>query len=180
MAWTAPITFVNGVALTAAQLNAMQANILETAAAKATTASQYFAATGANALAARIAVSDVIDAIVNITSTTYIASTGPSVSVVHGAQALVSIFSTLRNNTTAEYALMSYEWVAGAFAQLPNDNKAIGTVRTGTTDVTVECGAVILTTGMTPGTSTCRAMYKVTNAASTGVFDHRRIAVMPF
>jgi hypothetical protein len=59
MAWVTPPTFTTGNVLTAAQVNILAGDLMETAAAKASstgdlfTSTQYFAATAANSLTAR-------------------------------------------------------------------------------------------------------------------------------
>lgn len=178
MAWTAPITFVNGVALTAAQLNAMQANILETAAAKATTAGQHFAATGANALAARMTASDVQDSIQTTTSTSYVTTSEPTVTLTTGPLALVFLFCYITINTNSESAFWGFQ-VSGATTSGFNDNRSIAFARF-TVQIAMQCSAAILVTGLTPGSNTFTCGRRVTNAAATGTFDHRRIAVLPF
>jgi hypothetical protein len=179
VAWTTPITWTNAV-LTSAQMNAqIRDNMNETAVAKASAAGQYFTATGVNSLAARAAASDVVDAAINITSATYVASTGPSVTITTGVSCLVMMYCLATNNTTGEYALCTFD-ISGATTSGTNDNRSIGNVRGGTTTVTVLAGATIMVTGMTPGSSTIRLMYKTTNAAATATFDRRRIAILPF
>lgn len=74
MAWTAPITFVNGM-LPASQLNQMlRDNMNETAPAKATTAGSYFASSGLNSIAEREVLNTSYYERFGTTSTTYTAA----------------------------------------------------------------------------------------------------------
>lgn len=76
MAWTAPITFVNGM-LPASQLNQMlRDNMNETAPAKATTAGGYFASSGVNTIAERQVLNTAYYERFGVTSTSYVSLPG--------------------------------------------------------------------------------------------------------
>lgn len=178
MAWTAPITFVSGAPLTAAQLNAMQANLLETAVAKATAAGQYFCATGANALAARTAARSSVNGIVTSASTTYVdLSSGPNVTVTTGPSALVGVYSYSANNTASTSTYSSYT-MAGATTAVASDIAALMTGQGASGATVIKASAVNLQTALTPGSTTFTEVHRVT--AGTGTWDDRRIVVMPF
>lgn len=181
MAWVAPITFVAGVPLTAAQLNAMQSNLLETAVAKATSAGQYPVATGTNALAMRKAVSAVTNVIGSgHTGTSYSATagttggTGPNCVVTTGAMAAVFLYSLLSNNTFGQATWYSYS-ISGATTTTASDLRAIGS----TLNAPTIFGALaFLHTGLVPGSNSFDGAYRV--AGGTGQYDNRQITVLPF
>lgn len=178
MAWTTPPTFTSGNVLTAAQLTILSDDLKETAAGIATTAGNYFVATGANSLSQRTVESDVLDSIATTTNTGYVHSGMPTVSVASGAEVIVMLYSYITINTNSETAFYGFA-VGGATSQTANDNRALAFARF-TVQVAMSCSAVVLATGLTSGTNAFTAGVRVTNAAATGTWDHRRIAVLPF
>jgi hypothetical protein len=179
MAWTTPPTFTSGNVLTAAQMNILGDDLKETAAGIATTAGAHFVATGSNALGQRLITSDVIDSIATTTNTTYVNSGMPACVVTSGALALVMLYCYSTINTNSETAFYGFV-VTGTSSQASNDNRAIANARF-TSQFAVSCSAVVLVTGLTPGTNNVfTAGVRVTNVAATGTWDHRRLAVMPF
>ena len=132
MAYTAPITFVNGVPLTAAQLNAMQDNIRETAVAKATTAGRYFAVAGPNQLVERAVTRDTVDVIADTSSTSYTAtlsgpSSGPVINSTCGERMIVGIHSYCRNLSGTGSAHASYA-ISGATTVAASDRVAVAVI----------------------------------------------------
>lgn len=113
MAWSTPLTAVANASLTAAQWNAsVRDNLLETAPAKATTATGYFVATGTNAIAQRVPLSSAIATDQSTTSTggyANLTTSGPAVTVTTGVAALVCFGAWMTNDTGGARALMSYE-----------------------------------------------------------------------
>src|SRR5215217_4239281 len=92
MAWSTPLTAVDGAILTFGQWNAsVRDNLLETAPAKATATGTYFVGTGTNSIAQRtITEANQVNS-TTTTSTTYVnldAGT-PAVTVVTGTKAMV-------------------------------------------------------------------------------------------
>lgn len=179
MAYTAPITFVNGVPLTAAQMNAIQDNIRETAVAKATTASRYFAVTGPNAIAERALVRQTVDVVADTTSTSYTGtltgpSTGPTVTATSGDKAIVGVYSYVRNTVAGQSALASYA-VSGATTRASTDADAVLSVGDGTVAIQATCTTASFF--MTPGSNTFTMQFRV--SGGTGRFDNRRLWVYP-
>lgn len=109
------------------------------------------------------------------TSTSYadLATTGPAVTVIIGANglALISIYAGI-NNSGANFTGMSFA-ISGASTQAAADNFSI--VYNGT--LVIRESGVFLLTGLTPGSTTFTAKYIVN--AGTGTFQDRRIAVIP-
>lgn len=174
MTWTAPMTAVAGAVFTAAQFNqSVRDNLNQTAPALATAAGQWFVSTAANAIAARSITSAIVATSEATASTSYtaLATPGPAVSVVTGGQALVSLYAAVVNSTTG-LSLMSFA-VSGATTITAADNTAIGGA-TGSTGMRV--GGSFIVTGLTPGTNTFTAQYKV--SAGTGTFVDRKLLVM--
>lgn len=175
MAWSAPMTAVANTVFTAAQFNQfVRDNLNETAPAKATVASSHFVGTTLNAIAERITTAAIVATSQTTTSTSYVdlATVGPTVSVTTGPAALVFLYNANVNAAGTSSSLMSFE-VSGASSVAANDNQSIGTNST----VGSRAGAVFLVTGLTPGSNTFTAKYRV--GGSTGTFVDRRLIVFP-
>ena len=177
MAWTAPMTFTDGVPLTAAQLNThLRDNLVETAPAKATTEGGYFVSTGPNSITERLTVSAIVPNLDTTSSTSFTdldATDGPTVSVRTGSKAFVIISGLMRvNNTTTAVSRMSYE-VSGASSISAADNFSIR--NTGAAAIMPSFAHVV--ENLTPGNNTFTAKYRV--SSSTGEFSTRRITVFP-
>lgn len=179
MAWVSPPTFVSGNALTAAQLNILGGDLLETAPAKFTAASQFFVSTGSNAGVARTAVQD------NYTgggtdstnSTSYTGLTGsPSLGTGTGTKALVMHGASLANDTAGNRSYVSYE-ISGATAVSPNDFWAVIYDENSTGRI-IKASWVQIHTGLTAGTNVFTQRFKVNGG--TGTFSTRNLAVLPF
>lgn len=179
MAWTAPPTFVSGTSLTAAQLNILGANLLETAPAKASAVGQYFTATGVNSIAARTLVGGTVSTSETTASTSNVdlATVGPSASIVcgNGAFCTVLINALLANSISGATSSVSFE-ISGA------TTLGAGTVylslTTGSAGQAVTMGGVRTVVGMTGGTNIFKMMYAV--GSGTGTFGRRHITVLPF
>lgn len=179
MAWVSMPTFTSGNVLTAAQMMILVGNLEETAVALASTPGDYPVASGANQLAMRSAASDVVDAIGTTTSTSYGSlSGGPAVTVVCGTKAAVSIFSYLRNASNLNGAAMTFE-VTGAHSSSAVDNRSIYLENASDDSPAVRCGATIMVTGMTAGSSTFTTQYRAIGGG-TATFATRRIMVHPY
>lgn len=179
MAWTAPPTFVSGTGLTAAQLNILGANLLETAPAKASGTGQYFCSTGVNSIAARTLAAANVSTNETTAATTNVdlATVGPSVSIVcgTGAFATVLINALISNSISGATSSISFD-LSGA------TTLAAGPVylslTTGSAGQTVTMGGVRTVIGMTGGTNTFKMMYAV--GSGTGTFGRRHLTVLPF
>jgi hypothetical protein len=176
MAWSTPLTAVSNATLTAAQWNAsVRDNLLETAAAKATTAGRIFVATGSNALAERAISGATVDTVESTAITTYtnLATSGPQVTVTTGTQALVWINSRSLNTTGGSPALASFE-VSGATTIAASDNRACY-VDLAASEIVRTC-TVTLQTGLTPGSNTFKMVYRAGGGSAS--FAYRHIVVM--
>lgn len=176
MAWTAPMTAVAGSVFTAAQFNTfVRDNLNECPAAKATSPGALFATSATNQVAERVPATAIVATSQTTTSTTYadLATTGPSVTVTTGVQALVMLYNANLHSTGTTSALMSFD-ISGASTVASNDNMSIGMATT----VGIREGATFLVTGLTPGSSTFICKYRV--GSGTGTFVDRRITVVPF
>jgi hypothetical protein len=177
MAWTAPLTWVSGAVLTAAQLNQqVRDNMNETAPAKATAANQLFVSTGVNAIAARTPTSAAVDTSETTTSTSFTALTTPgaTVSVTTGTKAAVAITATMSNSSANEFCLAGYA-VSGATTIAATD--AAGIAHTSATSNSLHQGSFFYPVTLTAGTNVFTMQYRV--SAGTGTFLRRRLYVFP-
>lgn len=175
MAWNTPMTAVAGSVFTAAQFNTfVRDNLNSTAPALATASGQTFVATGVNAIAARSANQSVVNTAEGTTSATYAALTtaGPSVTAVTGTSAWVNLFCASSNSGTVS-SLMSFA-VSGASSIAASDLSAVGGAF-GTNGG--RCGISYLQTGLTPGSNTFTAQYRV--GSGTGTYSGRILSVNP-
>lgn len=174
MAWSTPLTAVTNAVLTAAQWNAsVRDNLLETAAAKATTASRHFVATGANTLAEREFLFQAIDTSQTTTSTSYVdlATPGPTVTLTTGPKALVLINARVSNSGTGA-SVASYG-ISGSTTSSPANSLSIWH---SSVAAAVSRQGVADLRGVTSGSNTFYMQYVV--SSGTGTFDYRRIQVM--
>lgn len=175
MAWTAPMTAVDGTAFTAAQFNAnVRDNLLETMPAKATTVGTYFVSTGNNSIAARRPIDSFIGTAQTTTSTTYtdLATVGPQIVAQVDAFAFL-FYSAEVSNATNTQNYMAIE-VAGGI--LPaNDNYSLSVQTAGAS--TKKFGN-FLRLNVSPGVYTITAKYRV--LAGTATFSQRSLALLNF
>lgn len=179
MAWSAPMTAVANSTFTAAQFNQyVRDNLNETAPAKATATSSYFAADGVNSIAERRADSaaDLSSGIRTVATFGNLAGTsvGPACTVETGTAAFVIVRCSLENSGTGS-SRMAYA-ISGATSQAAADNRGLHVY--GVAGVNVGVSDVSLVRGLTPGTNVFTAQYRV--SSGTGTFSSRRIMVMPF
>jgi hypothetical protein len=180
MAWTAPMTAVAGSTFTAAQFNAnVRDNLNQTAPALATTAGQYFVATGANAIAARSVGHATVATSETSTSTSYadVATVGPTVTVTTGTAALVLLKCAFDNATANVGTFMGFA-VSGASSVAAADANAINIAGLAAAS-RARIGGAFWVTGLTAGSNIFTAKYKVASA-STGTFTQRDMTVMGF
>lgn len=178
MAWTTPLTAVANTALTAAQFNAsVRDNLLETAAAKATTAGYHFVATGPNTVAERAILEGVVDTAETTTSTSYtnLTTDGPSVSATTGTKALAFVNAQMDNSTSTGTVLASFE-ITGATVLGAGDSRAVIN-DIGTAGASVSCSRSILMTTLTPGSNTFHMQYRLSGAGTCRAAK-RRIQVI--
>lgn len=110
------------------------------------------------------------------TSTSYtdLATVGPAVTVTTGTSALVTVGAQIQNSTANFTAYMSWA-VSGATTSAAVDARAAAVANANL----ILASRVFLMTGLTPGSNTFTAKYKV-NGASTGTFVDRNILVQTF
>ena len=179
MAWTAPMTAVAGSVLTAAQFNqSVRDNLAETAPAKATTPGSLFAVTATNQIAERTPNAATTLAQDTTSSTSYISTmdsgtSGPSLSITTGVAAVVLLSGALSNSTTLS-SRMAYD-ISGATTRAGADNRGIAVFGVASNGANI--GIAVLEQGLTPGTNTFTATYRV--AGGVGTFNSRRIQVIP-
>lgn len=175
MTWTAPMTWVDGNALTAAQMNTyVRDNSLETAPAKATAIGHLFVTTGANGIRESIPTLAIIATSETTTSTSYtdLASPGPEVEPITGQRALVFLTSRCVNSGAGGRCAISYD-VNGSgssdgSAWISESGLANGMYRGTCFDVA---------TSLTGGQNMFTMKYRVT--ANTGTFVNRILYVIP-
>jgi hypothetical protein len=175
MAWSTPMTAVAGNVFTAAQFNQYVRDLFnETAPAKASAAGQWFISTAANALAARTITSASVATSETTTSTSYtdLATSGPAVATVTGTQALIAPYSAMANSGTG-FSVMGVA-VSGSSSIAATDAHAVGGPF-GTNGGRVS--GLFLVTGLTPGSNTFTAKYRV--LSGTGTFVDRSLTVLP-
>jgi hypothetical protein len=178
MAWTTPPTFTSAP-LTAAQLNILSADLNETAPAKASTAGQYFVATGTNLIAARTAVSTSVTTAETTTLTSLgdlpTGTVGPAATVTSGAQFLVLMNATVANNTSGVASSIGFE-ISGATTSAAS--QIYISLLTAAANQQATMGGVRMVIGATPGSNTVTMKYVV--GAGTGTFSRRFLTVLPF
>lgn len=181
MAWTAPMTFADGVALTAAQLNTyLRDNMNETMTAKATTPGGLFFSTDVNEWAERYPNHSRQNSTFSTTSTSYVDSSNglPAVTVTTGTDALI-LFSATIGNTSANTATYCTYNVTGASSVASSESKSIrldGYIAS-TGDNYIGAGMYDIQQGLTPGRNVFTMRYRVD--AGTGSFSNRMLAVVP-
>lgn len=179
MAWTTPATAVANATLPAATWNAtVRDNLNATAVALASAASQYFVATGVNALAARTIQTATVSTSQSSGSATYtnLTTVGPQVTMNTGTIA-IAIFTAAVSNTVANSATDTSVAVSGATSIAASD--AWRTVLDGVSANQVNRVAGFhVFTGLTIGSNTFTVQYKV--GSNTGTWADRELLVFPF
>ena len=182
MAWTSPMTFIDGTVLTAAQLNTnLRDNFLETVPAKSTNnggaGGGYFTVNGPYSLSERGLVYSDVNTTETTTATSFedLATFGPSARVVTNTNALVFLSAEMSNSTGGANCAVTIE-VSGASTIPASENEASSHGDGPNTASTP--GNFVYFTDLTPGQNIFTMKYKVTDG--TGSFLRRRIAVLPF
>lgn len=175
MAWTAPMTAVDGTAFTAAQFNAnVRDNLLETMPAKALTVGDYFVSTGNNSIAARRPIDSFIGTAQTTASTTYtdLATVGPGVTAQVDAFAFLFYGAEVTNATNTQN-FMAIEVAGGVLPA--NDNYSMSVQSGG--GATKKYGN-FLRLNLSPGVYTITAKYRV--GGGTATFSQRSLALLNF
>jgi hypothetical protein len=114
------------------------------------------------------------------TSTSYtdLATAGPAVTVTipSSGKALVTLTGSLTNNANAAQSNMGFA-VSGATTQAASDTQALVVKSGGNQFILVQGSATFFLSGLTPGSNTFTAKYRV--SAGTGTFVNRTIIVVP-
>lgn len=155
MSWTAPPTFVSGAVLTAAQMNILGGDIAFLGGPKGT-------AVNGSQTTASAAYTD-------------LATVGPQVTVTTGANAVVVLTAFLQNNTAFDEAFMSFA-VTGATTLAASDTTSV-LFQASNSGGVAQQGATYLVPGLTAGSNTFTAKYRVNSG--TGTFANRSIVVFP-
>lgn len=176
MAWTTPPTFVSGAVLTAAQLNILATNLLETAPAKATSSGQIFVSTGVNTITARTPGSGFATVTESTTSTAFtdLTTFGPTVTATTGANALVFMNAYLSNTVNGATSSVGLD-ISGATTSPPS--AIYLSLTTAQADQQVTCGASRMVIGLTSGSNVFTMKYVV--GGGTGLFGRRSMSVIP-
>lgn len=179
MAWTAPMTFVDGTALTATQLNTyLRDNFMETEVAKATSAEGMFIATGLNSIIQRVGGSAFIDEAETTGSLTYtdLATVGPEISCNTGTRAFFFMTSFMSISSTSAASFMALE-VSGQTTKPAADLGAAQVDGLGN-DTGMRMGIAGFFEDLVPGDNFFTCKYKVDQG--TGTFSDRALTVIPF
>jgi hypothetical protein len=172
------MTAVAGATFTAAQFNQyVRDNLNQTAPALATTASQLFVSTGANAIATRVPSTATVSTLQSTTSTSYVdlATVGPSVTVTCGTIALVWFTAAVANSGSDAQSNVSVA-VSGATSLAANDSWRMLTDGI-TAGNYVRYGQFHAFTGLTAGSNTFTMKYRA--GSGTSSFQLREILVLP-
>ncbi len=172
MAWSTLPTYVAGNALTAAQLNAIAANINETAPAKSTTQGYwYISGSSANTINERAIVSDKILTQQTRSSTSYgaLATAGGTVTLTTGTKVLVhhacQSFNSAAGTNWNSYAISGATTVSSSDEWGGESNGTDGN-RQGISELH----------SVTAGSNTFTQQYRA--GSGTGTFDDRIIIAM--
>jgi hypothetical protein len=179
MAWTAPMTFADNTALTAAQLNThLRDNLLETMPGKATTEGAYFVTQSDNSIVERVAVTARVSASEGTSSTSYVdlATVGPSVTFESGSNALVFHAAHLANDNLNAQSIQSWA-ISGDTTRGALDEIGIIVDGIAAGNQWALCSMDLLTT-LNEGTNTITCKYRAGGAGTMQASD-RFLAVLP-
>lgn len=178
MAWTAPITFVAGNVLTAAQMNLIRDNLLETAPAKATTRGRFIVTNGPNAVVERVINDDSVSTAQVGTSSSYddLATAGPAVTVTSGTSAMVFWSAQMSSAAAGAAGYVSVE-VSGATSIAASDAIALIYEVSAAND-TARGSMTAHFTNLTAGSNTFTLKYKSGSGAPI-TFQRRALWVFP-
>lgn len=182
MAWTVPMTFIDGTVLTASQLNTnLRDNFLETVPAKSTgnggAGAGYFSVQGPYQLAERGIAYHEVNSSQTTTQNSFanLATVGPTVSVITGTHAWVLFSAEQGSNVNGKETSVSVE-VSGATTIEADDNNSV-TLSSGNGSRNSRTHFAVFT-DLTPGRNIFTLKYKVADDGATGTFLNRRIWVM--
>lgn len=178
MAWTAPMTFVDGTPLTASQLNIyLRDNMNETEAAKATSKGGLMISTALNRIEERSGGSHIINTGEETTSTSYtdLETVGPTVTCNTYTRAMVFVNSQISLNVSGASIQIGIE-VSG---QTTKTAETVMTMDGFGEDKPQRFGSAMFHEDLTPGENTFTMKYRVPSG-NTGTFSERSLVVIPF
>ncbi len=182
MAWTTLPTYSDGNVLTAAQLNAIAANINETGPAKVTATGRILVSTGANTLAQRIpSIVRVTGGAQGTTSTSFtdLTTVGPTISTLATGTSAIFSVSPYALSTVAQAGAYMGVAVSGATTIAADVNRSLRVISE-VASVNQKLAYIgMFSATLTAGNNTFTAKYASTSGASTATFDERELMVIP-
>lgn len=122
---------------------------------------------------------DTVSTAQTTTSTTLVdlATVGPSVTITIGANglALISLYAWASNNTAGSFSMMGFA-ASGANTFSATQTETL-LIRSYNNNGATGASATFLLTGLTPGTTTFTAKYRV--GTGTGTFEYRKLVAVP-
>lgn len=178
MAWTAPMTFVDGTPLTAGQLNIfLRDNMNETEAAKATTRGGLMISTDLNEIEERTGGSHIVNTGEETTSTTYtdLETVGPTVTCRTDTRAMLFVNSQISLNVSGASIQIAVE-ITG---ETSKPAETVLTMDGFGEDKAQRFGSAAFHEDLTPGVNTFTMKYRVVSG-NIGTFSERSLVVIPF
>lgn len=178
MAWTAPMTFVAGAVLTAAQLNTyLRDNLAETGPAKTSTAGGYMAGSGTNSMAERFVGHGYVGTSETTAATSFgdLTTDGPSSTVAASNRSIWLVQCSMSNATVNAVTYMGVD-LSGATTVSASTAACLRNTSS-TANAAVQASYAAFSS-LSPGSTTFTAKYAVT--AGTGTFAFRRVIVFPY
>jgi hypothetical protein len=177
------MTAVAGTLLTVSQFNVhVRDNLLETAASRAMNPSWLWFADGPNRSSEHQIEDGVVETQESTTSESYtdLTTHGPAVNVACNDHILIMMNCQL-GNSAANFSCASYEIASeleGGFLSEANNGRAL--LQDGGAGRRNRYGTVQTFRGLNgPGRYRITMKYRVSNSASTGTFEKRRLQIMP-
>jgi hypothetical protein len=186
VAWTTLPTYSDGNVLTAAQLNAIAANINESAPAKATATGRLIVTTAANAIAERVpTVARITGGAQTTTSTTLtdLTTTGPQIATLATGTSAIFTVSAFCFNTSAGQGCYVGCAVSGASTIAGDLFRSLRIMSGAASENSKQSYIGAFGNGggtnLTAGNNTFTAKYASTSGAATATFDERELMVLP-
>lgn len=177
MAWTAPMTFVDGVPISAEELNThVRGNLLETAPAKAWVQGGYFVSTDTDTIEERTIEYDYVTDSASTSSSSYTnlsGSYGPEVTAETGNSAIIIISCFMQNPTVSTGVVRMSVEISGATTLSALDRYSLMAVG----EYGIQATYTTLRKDLDKGINTFTAKYR--SSSSDGYFSNRRLIVVP-
>jgi hypothetical protein len=178
MAWTTPMTFVDGVPLTASQLNIyLRDNMNQTEVAKATTRGGLFISSGVNSIVERFGGTHSVDTQETTSSTSFtnLDTVGPVVTCNTGSRAFW-FMSAEMSSSGNDIALQIGIDISGKTTQAASISMQSDGIPA---DKAVKFGNCGFYEDLVPGENTFTMKYKVPSGISS-TFGNRSLTIIPF